>query len=138
MQSRILPFDAWWWQVGGPLEFPSGCWLIAKKRGHRSVIHVPRYMFLCPGRSCLQARGHINMVEVVVDTVLEGVWAPGLVSEVLLRGEASSTLLIAADAYSRDEWHLFSDSIVVLDGLASADSLEWYPARIPWRSRMLG
>ena len=89
MQLRILPLDAWWWQVGGPLEFPSGCWLIAKKRGHRSVIHVPRYMFLCPGRSCLQARGHINMVEVVVDTVLEGVWAPGLVSEVLLRGEMS-------------------------------------------------
>ncbi|MFT3944515.1 MAG: hypothetical protein QM705_11955 [Ancrocorticia sp.] len=77
------------------------------------------------------------MVEVVVDTVLEGMRAPGLISEVLLHGEASSTLLIAADAYSRDEWHLFSESVVVLDGLASADSLEWYPARMPWRSRTL-
>jgi hypothetical protein len=42
-------------------------------------------------------------VEVVYDTVVEGGQAPGLVTEVPLHGDNPSTLLIAAEAYSRHE-----------------------------------
>jgi hypothetical protein len=57
-------------------------------------------------RSCRDiplVRGRINQVEVVYDTVVEGGQAPGLVTEVPLHGDNASTLLIAAEAYSRHE-----------------------------------
>lgn len=77
--------------------------------------------------------GRINKVEVVVDTLVEGGSAPGLVTEVLLHGDSSSTLLIAAEAYSRDEWHLYDESVVIVPGISVADALEWFPPRRRWR-----
>lgn len=76
--------------------------------------------------------GRINRVEVVFDTLVEGGSAPGLVTEVLLHGDTSSTLLVAAEAYSRHEWHLYDESIVVLDDVATADALGWVPIRRRW------
>jgi hypothetical protein len=86
-------------------------------------------------------RGSIRRVDVVYDTLVEGGSAPGVLSEVLLQGDTGSTLLIAAEAYSRDEWHLFDESVVVLTDtrdlpvpvLTSADSLTWIPPRQTWR-----
>jgi hypothetical protein len=76
----------------------------------------------------------VNQVEVVYDTLVEGGSAPGLVSEVLLHGDDCSTLLIAAEAYDRDEWRLYDESVVALSGLTDADALTWLPSRQPWRS----
>lgn len=78
-------------------------------------------------------QGRINRVEVVLDTEVEGGSAPGLLSEVLLHGDSSSTLLIAAEAYSRDEWHLYDESVVVVPDLVVADALKWVPPRRKWR-----
>ncbi|MFI1992993.1 hypothetical protein [Actinoplanes sp. NPDC020271] len=78
-------------------------------------------------------RGPINQVEVVYDTVVEGGREAGLVSEVLLHGNHASTLLIAAEAYSRNEWHLFDESVVALTEPTTADALAWTPERRPWR-----
>ena len=77
--------------------------------------------------------GRINKVEVAFDTAVEGGSAPGLVTEVLLHGDTSSTLLIAAEAYSRDEWHLHDESDVVVTDVATADALTWIPPRPAWR-----
>jgi hypothetical protein len=79
--------------------------------------------------------GRINKVEVVFDTELDEKWlrGPGVVSEVLLHGDTSSSLLIAAEAYSRDEWHLYDESVVVLPDVTVADALPWIPARHKWR-----
>lgn len=79
--------------------------------------------------------GRINKVEVVFDTEVElkRLSGPGVVSEVLLHGDTSSSLLIAAEAYSRDEWHLYDESVVVLPDVAVADALPWIPARRKWR-----
>lgn len=77
--------------------------------------------------------GRINKVEVVLDTSVEGGSAPGLVTEVLLHGDTSSSLLIAAEAYSRYEWHLYDESVVVLSDVGAADALDWIPARRRWR-----
>ena len=77
--------------------------------------------------------GRINKVEVAFDTSVEGGSAPGLVTEVLLHGDTSSTLLIAAEAYSRDEWHLYDESVVVVADVAAADALTWVPPRRAWR-----
>jgi hypothetical protein len=76
--------------------------------------------------------GRITKVEVVLDTSVEGATAPGLVTEVLLHGDTSSSLLIAAEAYTRREWHLFDESVVVLPGVDAADALDWVPARRRW------
>lgn len=78
--------------------------------------------------------GRIQKVEAVLDTLAEECAEPGILSEVLLHGEVSRTLLIAAEAYSRTEWKLYDESVVVLDGIASADALEWFPARRRWSS----
>jgi hypothetical protein len=78
--------------------------------------------------------GPIRQVEIVCDTLAEGVTAPGLITEALLHGDTGSTLLIAAEAYSRDEWHLYDESIVTLASLEDADALDWVPARQRWRS----
>lgn len=78
-------------------------------------------------------RGPINQVEVVYDTIVEGGRCAGLVSEVLLHGDHASTLLIAAEAYSRHEWHLFDESVVALTEPTTADSLAWIPERHRWR-----
>lgn len=42
------------------------------------------------------------------------VLSPGLVTEALLHGEQGSLLLIAAEAYGADEWHLFDESVVAI------------------------
>lgn len=76
--------------------------------------------------------GRINKVEVVLDTVVEGGSAPGLISEVLLHGDTSSSLLMAAEPYSRDEWHLYDESVVVLPDVAVADALDWIPPKRRW------
>jgi hypothetical protein len=77
--------------------------------------------------------GPVHQVEVVYDTVVEGGVCPGLVTEVLLHGDDRSTLLIAAEAYSRSEWHLYDESVVALTDPAAADALEWLPGRQSWR-----
>ncbi|WP_206063252.1 hypothetical protein [Nocardioides sp. HDW12B] len=77
--------------------------------------------------------GGIKKVEVVLDTLVEGGSAPGLVTEVLLHGDASTSLLIAAESYSHNEWHLYDESVVVLPDVAAADALDWIPPRRNWR-----
>lgn len=79
--------------------------------------------------------GRINKVEVVFDTEVEQEWfrGPGVVSEVLLHGDTSSSLLIAAEARSRDEWCRYDESVVVLTDVATADALDWIPPRRRWR-----
>lgn len=47
----------------------------------------------------------------------------GLLTEVLLHGETGTTLLIAAEAYSREEWPLHDESVVALPSPAAADPL---------------
>jgi hypothetical protein len=51
--------------------------------------------------------GRIKAVEVVLDTLVEGGSAPGLVTEALIHGASTSMLLVAAEAYSPHEWHLY-------------------------------
>lgn len=77
-------------------------------------------------------RGRVMRTEVALDTLADGGWEPGVVSELLLQGETSSTLFIAAEAYSRDEWHLHDESVVVLSGTSAADALSWIPERRSW------
>lgn len=77
--------------------------------------------------------GRINKVEVVLDTLVEGGSAPGLITEALLHGDTSTSLLIAAESYSVDEWHLYDESVVVLPDVAAADALDWIPPRRKWR-----
>ena len=77
--------------------------------------------------------GRINKVGVAFDTSVEGGLAPGLITEVLLHGDTPSTLLVAAEAYSRDEWHLYDESVVVVADVATADALAWVPPRRAWR-----
>lgn len=79
-------------------------------------------------------QGRVNQVEVVYDTLADGALNPGVVTEVLLHGDGRSTLLIAGEAYSRDEWHLYDESVVALPDLAAADRLRWVPGRRPWQS----
>lgn len=86
------------------------------------------------GRDIPLVTGPIKQVEIVCDTLVEGATAPGLITEALLHGDTGSTLLIAAEAYSRDEWHLYDESIVALTSLEDADALDWVPARQRWRS----
>ena len=78
------------------------------------------------------ADGRINAVEVVFDTT-EGAAGSGVVTEALLHGENVTTLLVAAEAYSREEWHLYDESIVALTDTTAADQLEWIPPRHAWR-----
>ncbi|MCB0909156.1 MAG: hypothetical protein KDB63_18785 [Nocardioidaceae bacterium] len=89
---------------------------------------------LRPRRDIPVVTGRIRGVEVVLDTVVDGSLAPGVVTEVLLHGEERSTLLIAAEAYARDEWHLYDESVVVVPDLEAADSLVWVPERPSWNS----
>lgn len=88
---------------------------------------------LRPRRDLPLVTGRINKVEVVLDTLVEGGSCSGLVTEALLHGDSSSTLLIAAEACTRDQWHLYDESITVLANVASADALDWIPARRSWR-----
>ncbi|WP_155856067.1 hypothetical protein [Cellulomonas sp. URHD0024] len=78
------------------------------------------------------ARGRITAVEVVYDTTIDGLRDPGLLTEVLLHSETGITLLIAAEAYSREEWHLHDESVVALPSPAAADRLHWDGPRKPW------
>lgn len=88
---------------------------------------------LRPRQNIPLASGRMTAVEVVYNTVVEGGLSPGLLTEALLHGESGSTLLIAAEAYSRDEWHLYDESVVALTDPSAADSLGWVPPRRPWR-----
>lgn len=82
--------------------------------------------------------GRIRAVEIVYDTTVDYVATPGLVTECLLHGEEASLHLIAAEADSRDEWHLYDESVVVLTDPRAADKLAWYPSRQSWSSKHLG
>ena len=79
------------------------------------------------------ATGRISHVEIVYDTTVDGGAGPGLVTEALLRSKDRSTLLIAAEAYSGNEWCLYDESIVALTDPASADALDWLPERTRWQ-----
>lgn len=92
---------------------------------------------LLRSRRGIPLAGWINKVEVVFDTLVDGGSAPGLVSEVVLHGDTSSTLLIAAEAYSRGEWHLYDESVVVVPDAATADLLDWVPPRRKWSSTVV-
>ena len=90
---------------------------------------------LRPRRDIALATGRIHTVEVAYDTAAEGGAWPGLLSEVLLHTDDGSTLLVAAEAYARDEWHRHDESVVALPRPAAADELEWLPPRRPWRAQ---
>ncbi len=88
---------------------------------------------LRPRQGLPLATGRISQVEIVYDTTVDGGACPGLVTEALLRSKDRSTLLIAAEAYSRKEWHLYDESIVALTDPAAADALAWLPERTRWQ-----
>ena len=73
--------------------------------------------------------GPLNKVEVVFDTAVEGT---GVLSEVLLHGDTTSSMLIAAEAYSPTDWRLYDESVVVLPDATTADRLDWHPPRRKW------
>lgn len=77
-------------------------------------------------------RGPITHVELAFDTTVDGGQGPGLVTEVVLYGDGTSTLLLAAEAYSRDEWHLHDESVVAVSDPRRADELLWVPVRQGW------
>jgi hypothetical protein len=76
--------------------------------------------------------GRITAVDLAYDTLIDGGSAPGLTTEALLHGDRRSTLLLAAEAYSRNEWRLHDESVVAVREPATADTLDWIPARRPW------
>ncbi len=78
-------------------------------------------------------RGAIRRVDLVFDTQAEGLSDQGVFTEVLLRSERESTLLMAADAYYLDEWHLCDDAVVAVPDLTTADALQWTLGRPNWR-----
>ena len=90
-----------------------------------------------PRREVALVRGRIEQVDVVFDTDSEEQVGTGMVTEVFMRTTADSTLLIAAEAYSRDEWHLHDESVVALRDPAVADSLRWVLPRARWRQGLI-
>ncbi|WP_454041400.1 hypothetical protein [Cellulosimicrobium sp. Marseille-Q8652] len=80
--------------------------------------------------------GRLTQVDALYDTVADGLASPGrgVLTEVLIRGDNGSALLVAAEAYSRGEWHLYDESVVILADMAVADSLAWIPRRQQWRA----
>lgn len=80
------------------------------------------------------ANGAIRSVEVVYDTTVEGGQCPGLVTEVLLHTDGGALLLLAAEAYGVNEWHLYDESVVVVPDAGRAHAMTWMLARQPWRS----
>ncbi len=142
------------WASPGDVRVPYA-WLRARCRGSERLISVYQddaffgLSFLSPldhrlpesDSGSLRSRtgialacGAIRAVEVVFDTTVEGSFDAGLVTEVLLHGERGTVLLVAAEAYSRNEWHLYDESVVALTSLETADRLEWVPRRTPWHS----
>jgi hypothetical protein len=128
-------------------------WLRARGVGRDVVVHIYQddgvfgLCFIPTGNPCLPESdtgllrsrqdiplviGRVNQVEVVYDTVVEGGLCPGLITEVLLHGDSRSTLLIAAEAYSRNEWCLYDESVVALTDPTAADALQWSPRRQGW------
>ncbi|TQL01512.1 hypothetical protein [Cellulomonas sp. SLBN-39] len=79
------------------------------------------------------ARGRIHGADVVLETGVEGARAATLLTEVLLHGDSGTTLLVAAEAYSRSEWRRHDESVVAVRDLSAADVLPWSPPRPPWR-----
>lgn len=142
------------WAAPGDLRVPYA-WLRARCRGSERLISIYQddaffgLSFLSPvdhrlpdsDSGSLRSRtgidlacGEIRAVEVAFDTTVECAEDAGLVTEALLHGERGTTLLVAAEAYSRNEWHLYDESVVALPSLESADRVEWVPHRAPWRS----
>jgi hypothetical protein len=58
-----------------------------------------------------------------------GAGEEAVLTEVTLHIGDESVLLIAAEAYGPDEWHIYDESVVVLRDPAAADRLEWFPQR---------
>lgn len=77
-------------------------------------------------------RGPIRAVDLVLDTSVAGAAGPGVVTEAVLHGEEAALLLVAAEAYGTDEWHLHDQSVVVVTDPRLADELTWIPPRAPW------
>jgi hypothetical protein len=107
---------------------------LAFRASHRRELPAVDVASLRSRRDIPLVNGPIKRVEIVCDTLVEGALCPGVVTEALLHGDSGSTLLIAAEAYSRDEWHLYDESVVALSDLADADQLQWLPPRRAWRS----
>lgn len=80
------------------------------------------------------ARGPIEAVDLAYDTTVAGKYWAGLVTEVLLHARTEQLLLVAADAYGVDEWHLYDESVVAIPDPQRADAMAWIPARCPWRA----
>lgn len=80
------------------------------------------------------ACGPVQSVEVVYDTLVEGGRSPGLVTEVLLHTERGNLLLLAAEAYGANEWHLFDESVVAIPEPERVAAMTWVPPRQQWRS----
>jgi hypothetical protein len=89
---------------------------------------------LRPRRDIALVTGPIEHVEIVFDTLVADASSPGVLTEALFRATGHSTLLVAAEAYSRDVWRLYDESVVALAGLEVADRLDWLPERSRWRS----
>jgi hypothetical protein len=87
---------------------------------------------LRPRRDIPLTRGRVERVELAYDTTVKGGHSPGLVTEVRLHGESTTTHLIAAEAYSRNEWHLYDESVTALTNPTAADTLAWFPPRQRW------
>lgn len=83
------------------------------------------------------AHGPIRSVEVAFDITVEGGSSPGLVTEALLHGEQGGLLLIAAEAYGVEEWHLHDESVVAVPQPERVGAMTWVPARQRWRSNVL-
>lgn len=88
---------------------------------------------LRPASAMTLSRGRITSVDAAFDTTIDEDGVAGLLTEVFLRGDSGTTLLIAAEAYSREEWRLYDESIVALTDTTVADRLAWHPPRPSWR-----
>jgi hypothetical protein len=86
-----------------------------------------------PRRAIALVTGPIHRVDVAYDTTVAGGLDPGLLTEAVLHGSTAVTHLIAADAYSREEWHLHADAVTALTDPEAADTVEWIPDREPRR-----
>jgi hypothetical protein len=57
----------------------------------------------------------------------------GLFTEIKLDIAGQPILLIAAEAYGTDEWHLYDESIVVIRDPSIINDLSWLPPRPDWQ-----
>lgn len=76
--------------------------------------------------------GDIERVDVAWDLSVEHMRGTGLLSEILVHGHDSTTLLVAAE-YVDDRWCNYDESVVPLPDLDTADRLDWFGGRPTWR-----